>query len=297
VQLEQAEGQMAHDQATLSNARIDLARYQTLVQQEAVPRQTLDTQVAAVAQDEGAIKSDQAAIDSAKLNLVYCRIAAPISGVVGLRLVDPGNMVHAADTNGLLVIAQVQPIAVLFTLPEDGLPPVLKKLRAGAVLPVDAYNRDKSKKLASGRLLTVDNQVDPTTGTIRLKAVFANRDNALFPQQFVNVRLLVDTERGQVLVPSVAIQRGAQGTFVYVVKSDSTVEARTLTVGITEGNSTAIVNDGLKEGEKGLQEGELVVTDGADKLQPGSKVSAKPDKGGHGAPGGATANPAGGPTA
>lgn len=302
VQLEQAEGQLAKDQATLANARIDLSRYQTLIKQDAIPQQTLDTQVATVLQDEGVVKTDQAAIDNSKLNLTYCRITAPISGVVGLRLVDPGNMVHAADTNGLLVITQIQPITVIFTLPEDGLPPVLKKLRAGLTLTADAYNRDKSQKLASGRLSIVDNQVDPTTGTIRLRAEFANRDNALFPQQFVNTRLLVDTERNQVLVPSVAIQRGAVGTFVYVLKTDKTVDARPVTIGISEGGNTSIINDPQKPDE-GLKPGEQVVIDGADKLQPGSKVSI-PASSPHGGPGnsgghtgGSHGNSAGGPAA
>ncbi len=291
VQFEQAEGQMAHDQALLANARVDLERYQTLVAQDAVPKQQLDTQVALVAQDEGAIKSDQAAIDNAKLQLVYCRITAPISGRIGLRLVDPGNIVHATDTTGLLVIAQIQPIAVIFTLPEDNLPPVLRKLRAGASLSSDAYNRDKSQKLASGHLLTVDNQIDPTTGTLRLKAIFQNTENTLFPQQFVNVRLLVDIERGKAIVPASAIQRGPQGTFVYVIKPDSTVEARPVTVGVTEGNDASI--------ERGLQVGERVVSDGAEKLQPGSKVTVRPETGAPSPAGsaGPAAAPRGGPAA
>ncbi len=245
-----------------------------------------------VAQSEGAIKTDQANIDNAKLQLVYCRVTAPIDGRIGLRLVDPGNIVHAADANGLLVIAQVQPIAVLFTLPEDSLPPVLKKLRAGASLRADAYNRDRSQKLASGRLLTVDNQIDPTTGTLRLKAVFDNKDNALFPMQFVNVRLLVEIRQGEVIVPAVAIQRGSQGTFVYIVKADNTVEVRPVTVGITEANTASI--------DRGLQAGEMVVTDGADKLQPGSKVTVRTDTGVpvRGRPSGpAGSSPAGGPPA
>jgi multidrug efflux system membrane fusion protein len=267
VQLEQAEGQMAHDQALLSNARLDLTRYRTLLAQEAIPKQQLDTQVATVGQYDGAIRTDQAAIDNAKLQITYCRITAPISGRIGLRLVDPGNMVHANDTNPMLIITQMQPITVVFTLPEDSLPPVLRKLRAGARLPVDAYNRDRSQKLASGRLLTVDNQIDQTTGTLKLKAVFENREETLFPQQFVNVRLLVETRRNQVIVPSVAIQRGSQGTFVYVVKSDSTVEVRPVAAGVSEGGNTSI--------DRGLEAGEAVVTDGADKLQPGSKVTIR----------------------
>jgi membrane fusion protein, multidrug efflux system len=271
VQLEQAEGQMARDQATLANARLDLSRYQTLIQEEAIPRQQLDTQAATVAQTEATIKSDQAAIDSAKLNLTYCRITSPIPGRVGLRLVDPGNIVHAADANGLLVITQMQPITAVFTLPEDTLDPVLRKSRAGIVLPVSAYNRDRSKLLETGQLLTADNEIDPTTGTLRLKAVFENRDRTLIPNEFVNVRLLVDTLRGQVIVPTTAIQRGAQGTFAYVIKPDHTVEARPVTEGITEQNSTSVT--------AGLKAGELVVTDGADKLQPGSKVTVRSEPG------------------
>ena len=279
VMLEQAEGQMAHDQALLANAKVDLERYQTLLKQDAIPKQQLDTQTATVAQYEGQIKTDQAAIDSAKLQITYCRISAPIIGRIGLRLVYPGNMVHASDTNGMLVITQIQPIAVLFTIPEDSLPPVLHKLHAGATLPVDAYNRDFSQKLDSGKLLTVDNQIDPTTGTSRLKAVFENRGYNLFPNQFVNVRLLVDTRHNQIVVPSVAVQTGSQGKFVYVVKPDSTVDARVVTPGITEGNDTTI--------DAGLKVNEAVVIDGAEKLQPGSKVRIRADGGSQGHGGGA----------
>ncbi len=271
VQLEQAEGQMAKDQALLADARLDLERYRTLVPQDAIPKQQLDAQVATVGQYEGALKTDQAAIDNAKLQLVYCRITSPISGRVGLRLVDPGNIVHAADANGLLIIAQVQPITVVFTLPEDSLPPVLKKLNAGASMVVDAYNRDKSQKLASGRLLTTDNTIDPNTGTLKLKAVFENRAGTLFPSQFVNVRLQLEIMRAQVIVPAVAIQRGAQGTYVFVIKPDHKVELRPVKTGITEGENTSI--------ESGIRAGDLVVTDGADKLQSGSVVSVKPEPG------------------
>jgi multidrug efflux system membrane fusion protein len=272
VQLEQAQGQLAHDEAVLDNARVDLERYRNLLEQEAIPKQQLDTQAALVAQEEGTIKADQAAIDNAKLQLTYCHITAPISGRIGLRLVDPGNMVHASDPNGMLVITQMHPITVVFTLPEDSLAPVLRKVRDGAALPVEAYNRDKTQKLASGRLLTTDNQIDPNTGTLKLKAVFENREDTLFPNQFVNVRMLVDAKRGQVIVPVAAIQRGSQGTFVYVVKPDKTVEARPISVGIVAGNNASI--------EKGLEAGEMVVTDGADKLQPGSRVTAVTDRGG-----------------
>jgi multidrug efflux system membrane fusion protein len=221
VQLEQAQGQLARDQAQLSNARIDLARYELLLQQDAIPKQQLDTQIATVAQLEGAIKSDKAAIDTAKLQLVYCHINAPITGRIGLRLVDAGNMIHTTDPNGLVVITQVQPISVLFTLPEDSLPPVLKKLRSGYLLHVDAFDRAGTSKVASGVLSTVDNQIDQTTGTLRLKAIFENQDNELFPNQFVNVKLLIDIKKNAVIVPIVAIQRGPQGNFLYVVKQDS----------------------------------------------------------------------------
>ena len=264
VQLAQAEGQLARDQAQLNNAKVDLARYQMLYEQDSIPKQQLDTQLATVGQFEGGIKADQAQIDNARLQLTYCHITAPISGRVGLRLVDAGNMVHANDQNGLLVITQVQPISVLFTIPEDNLPPVLKKLRAGARLPVEAYDHSGKTKTATGYLLTLDNQIDPSTATSRLKAVFQNRDSALFPNQFVNARLLLDVKKGSLIVPAVAIQRGPQGTFVYVVKADQTVEVRPVTVGLTEGNDASM--------EKGLSEGERVVVDGVDKLQSGSKV-------------------------
>jgi multidrug efflux system membrane fusion protein len=264
VQLAQAEGQLARDQAQLNNAKVDLARYQTLLEQDSIPKQQLDTQVAAVAQFEGAIKADQAQIESARLELTYCRITAPIGGRVGLRLLDVGNIVHSNDQNGVLVITQVQPISVLFTIPEDDLPPVLKKLRTGARLPVEAYDRSGKTKIATGYLLTLDNQIDPSTGTARLKAVFQNRDNALFPNQFVNIRLLLDVRRESLLVPVVAIQRGPQGTFVYVVKASQAVEVRPVTLGITEGNDASI--------DAGLSTGEVVVVDGMDKLQAGSHV-------------------------
>ncbi len=267
VQLEQAEGLLARDQATLANAKLDLERYHTLLAQDAIPEQQLATQESTVRQLEATIKADQAAIDDAKLQLVYCRITAPIDGRIGLRLVDPGNIVHASDASGLLVITQVQPIAVIFTLPEDALSPVLSRIKAGAVLSVDAYNRDRSSKLASGNLLTTDNAIDPNTGTLRFKAVFRNQDNALFPNQFVNIRLLLEVLRGQVIVPSAAIQRGPQGSYVYVVRPDNTAELRNIRTGVSEGDSTSI-NQGLKAGE-------IVVTDGTDRLKPGSRVAMR----------------------
>jgi len=267
VQLTQAEGQMAKDQAQLKNAQIDLERYKVLFQQDSIAKQQLDTQEALVRQDEGAIKVDQGQIDNARLQLVYSNITAPISGRVGLRLVDAGNMVHASDANGLLVITQIDPIAVIFTIPEDSLPQVQKQIRAGQKLPVDAYDRDLKHKLAAGSLMTIDNQIDQTTGTVKLKAVFPNGDGALFPNQFVNARLLVDTVRDVVIVPNAAIQRNAQAAFVYVVKPDTTVAVRNVKIGETEGDETAIIG--------GLSAGEVVVTDGVDKLQPGAKVALR----------------------
>ena len=267
VQLAQAEGQMAKDQAQLKNAKIDLERYKVLLAQDSVSQQQLDTQIAAVNQYEGIIKSDQAQIDTAKLLLTYTRITAPITGRIGLRLVDQGNMVRTTDQNGLAVIMQVQPIAVLFNIPEDDLPPVLKKMRAGQQLEVEAYNRDLKKKLATGTLLTIDNQIDPTTGTIRCKAVFPNEDNALFPNQFVNARLLIETKQNATIVPASAIQRSVQSTFVYVVKEDSTVEVRTIVLGPTEGDDVSI--------DSGLAPGEVVVIEGVDRVQRGMKVAPR----------------------
>jgi len=267
VQLEMAEAALAHDQALLANAKVDLNRYQQLVKTDAIPSQQLDTQVALVAQYEATIKQDQANIDSAKLNLTYCHIAAPITGVLGLRLVDPGNIVHASDASGMITIAQVSPITVLFTIPEDDLPQVVKKLNAGVHLPVDAYNRDDSTKLASGTLLTLDNQIDPTTGTSKLKAVFANKDHTLFPQQFVNIHLLADTLTNQLVVPNVAVQNGQQGTFVYVVDDDSRVHLKTVKVGVTNANDADILG--------GITDGDRVVIDGTDRLIEGAVVRVR----------------------
>jgi multidrug efflux system membrane fusion protein len=267
VQLELAEGTLARDQAMLNNAKLDLQRYQTLLAQDAIPKQQLDTQTALVAQYEGNIKQDTANINSAKLNLTYAKVTAPITGVVGLRQVDPGNIVHASDANGMIVITQLQPISVLFTIPEDSLPQVTQKLRAGAHLPVDAYNRDNSKKIASGTLVTLDNQIDSTTGTSKLKAVFKNTDNALFPQQFVNIRLLVDTLGNQQVVPNVAVQNGQQGTFVYVVDEDSRVHLKPVQVGITTQTSSQILG--------GLSDGDRVVVDGTDRLIEGARVRVR----------------------
>jgi len=265
VQLEQAEGQLAKDQAQQKNAELDYARFQQLYKEGVIAKQQLDTQQALTAQFDGSIKSDQAQIDNAKLQLTYSRITAPLTGRIGLRLVDPGNMVHASDANGLLTIMQVQPIAVLFTLPQDQLPDVYPKLRAGDHLTVEAYDRDNIAKLTTGRLLTIDNQIDPTTGTFKLKAEFSNQDNTLFPNQFLNVHLLVGTKPDLVIIPSAALLRGQQGPYVYVLQADQTVKARNVVVALTAGNSIGL--------SSGLQAGETVVTDGQDKLQDGSKVT------------------------
>ena len=264
AQLDQAEGQMQKDQALLANARIDAERYRVLFEQDSVAKQQLDTQLSLVRQYEGTVRVDQSAIDSAKLQLIYSRIVAPISGRLGLRQVDPGNIVRASDANGLVVITQLQPISVVFTIPEDSLPPVMKKLRAGEKLAVDAYDRADKVKLASGTLLTVDNQIDPATGTVKLKAQFANQDMSLFPNQFANVHMLLEVKRDATVVPGAAIQRGTPGTFVYAVKPDNTVTVRVVKLGPIQGDSVSI--------EAGLAPGEQVVVDGADKLREGAKV-------------------------
>jgi multidrug efflux system membrane fusion protein len=264
---EQAEGQLAHDQALLQNALVDLQRYETLWKQDSIPQQTLATQQALVLQDQGTVKVDQAAVDTAKLNIVYCNITAPIDGRVGLRLVDEGNMVNSTDSNGLLVITQLQPITVIFTIPEDSIPQVMDKLNGGQTLSVDAYSRDMTQKLATGTLLTIDNQIDTTTGTLKLKAIFPNTDNALFPNQFVNIRLLVETKENVVLVPVAAVQHGTQGDFIFVLNpQDSTVTMENVTVGTID-NSQAEIDSGIKDGDQ-------VVINGVDKLQNGTKVKA-----------------------
>jgi membrane fusion protein, multidrug efflux system len=265
VQLLQAEGQLAKDEASLKNARLDLERFRSLLVDGLISRQQLDAQVAAVNQDEGAVQSDKAQIESARLNLTYSRIAAPISGRVGLRLVDPGNMVHASDATGLVVIAELQPITVVFTIPADRLPAVLAKSKGGRGLVVEAWDRDLERRLATGAVLAVDNQIDPTTGTIRIKALFQNEDLKLFPNQFVNARLLVDTLRGVTLVPTAALQRSPQAMYVYAVTPEKTVAMRTVEVLHTEGDETAVGS--------GVQAGEVVVVDGIEKLQPGAKVA------------------------
>jgi membrane fusion protein, multidrug efflux system len=267
VQLTQAEGQLARDQALLKNAQLDLERYRVLWQQDSVQKQQLDTQEALVRQYEGVVKTDQGQIDSAKLQLIYCRIASPITGRVGLRLVDPGNIVRATDANGLVVITQLQPITVVFPISEDNLPLVLPKLKAGNQLAVEAWDRDDKRKIAEGVLLTIDNQVDPTTGTVRFKATFDNKDNQLFPNQFVNAHLLVDVRVGATVVPASATQRGPRGTYVYIVNADNSVTQRLIEMGETQKGLTVI--------KSGVAPGELVVVDGAERLRDGARVEVK----------------------
>jgi len=265
VALDQAEGQLAKDQASQNDAKVDLSRYQQLWQEGVIPRQQLDSQQETVGQYDGAIKSDQAQIDNAKLQLTYSRVTSPIDGRVGLRLVDPGNIVHAADTNGILVITQVQPIAVIFTLPEDNLPEVVAEMKKRQLL-VEAYNRDNNMKLGQGVLLTLDNQIDQTTGTIKLKSQFDNRDQTLWPNQFVNIRLFLNVRKDAIVIPTAALQSGAQGPFVYVVSSGNQAQVRSIQTEFSEGNISVI--------REGLNEGEEVVVDGQDKLQSGATVSA-----------------------
>ncbi|MCX7417951.1 MAG: MdtA/MuxA family multidrug efflux RND transporter periplasmic adaptor subunit, partial [Planctomycetia bacterium] len=267
VQRDQAEGQLAKEEATLKAAKQMAARYNQLLPLKTVTQQEVDEQNAIVQQTEGGLQTVRATLKNAKLQLAYCRIMAPISGRIGLRLVDQGNIVRANDANGLAVITQLQPISLLFTIPQDDIIRVQKEMRVGESLAVDAFDRDFKTKLAAGKLVAIDNQVDPTTGTVRLKAVFENEDSSLFPNQFVNARLLVGTQRNALTVPSAAVQRGPSSTFVYVVQSDETVELRNIEIGPTEGSETSI--------RSGLSAGEIVVTEGLDKLQPGSKVATR----------------------
>jgi membrane fusion protein, multidrug efflux system len=264
VQLEQAEGQLAKDQAQLKDMQVDYERYQLLFKEGVIPKQQLDTQQAQVGTYEGAIKADMATIDNAKLQITYSHITAPIGGRVGLRLVDIGNIVHATDTNGLLVITQLQPIAVLFSLPQDQLPDVVAKMHGAKQLSVEAFDRDNTEKIATGKLLTIDNQIDTTTGTYKLKAVFDNAKNELFPNQFVNVHLLVDTKKNVVLVPTTAILRGPNGSYVFGVNADNAVSVKTVKVANTAGNLAGIAT--------GLSDGDIVVIDGQDKLKDGIVV-------------------------
>src|SRR6202050_5627422 len=266
VQLEQMQAQIVKDQATLRDARLNLERYTTLIPSGSIAQQQVDTQKSLVDQLDGQVRTDQAQIDNAKLQLVYCNITAPFTGRVGLRQVDPGNIVHAADTNPMLILTQLQPIAVIFTLPEDQLPTVAQHMKNSTLL-VEAYSRDNETKLATGKLQTIDNQIDPTTGTAKLKAVFNNKDNQLWPNQFVNANLLLETRKKSTVLPTAAILRGPQGAFVYLVKSDKTVEARAVTLALTQGTTTAV--------SSGINPGDTVVTDGQDKLQTGSSIEPR----------------------
>ncbi len=265
VQLTEAEGQYQRDEAMLKDARVELARYRSLFARDAIPKQILDVQVATVHQNEGTVKNDRGLVENAKLQLVYCRITAPVSGRVGLRLVDPGNIVHATDTTGMLVITQLQPITVVFSVAEDFLPQIQQQLRLGHRLAVDAFDRAKQNRIAAGEVLTFDNQIDTTTGTVKLKAIFQNEDGALFPNQFVNARLLVDVHQGATLVPAAAVQRNTEGAFVYLVKPDHTVAIQAVSVGTIDGDAAEIV--------KGLEPGAVIATDNFDKLQEGIRVA------------------------
>jgi membrane fusion protein, multidrug efflux system len=264
VMLTQANGQMARDQALLKNAQIDLERYKTLLAQDSISKQQVDTQEALLRQYQGTVQSDQGAIDNARLQITYSRITAPIPGRVGLRQVDPGNIIHASDSNGLVTITEVKPVTVIYPVAEDNVPRIVKRMQSGPDMAVDAYDRSGNKKLATGRLLTIDNQIDTSTGTVKLKAEFPNQDGALFPNQFVNVRMGVETHQDATLVPTAAIQRGAPGTFVFLVKEDKSVAVTPVKLGAVEGETTEVLS--------GLQPGNLVVVDGADKLRDGGKV-------------------------
>jgi multidrug efflux system membrane fusion protein len=262
--LAQAKGNLARDEAMLKGAQVDLARYQGLAAQNAVPHQTLDTQIALVAQDQGTVEADKAAVKSAEVNLAYCRILSPLDGRVGIRQVDQGNYVTPTDANGIVVITQLHPISVLFTVPEDNLQAIAGRLRAGAVLPATALDRSASTKIEEGSTQTFDSQIDPTTGTIRLRAQFSNDERLLFPNQFVNIRLLVDTHKDVTTMSTAGIQRGAPGTFVYLVNADSTVSVRPVKLGVTDGDRVEVLS--------GLAPGDRIVIDGADKLRDGAKI-------------------------
>ncbi|HLJ00580.1 MAG TPA: efflux RND transporter periplasmic adaptor subunit [Bradyrhizobium sp.] len=262
--LAQAKGQLARDEAMLRGAQVDLTRYQGLAAQNAVPHQTLDTQIALVAQDQGTVEADRASVKSAEVNLQYCRIVSPLDGRVGLRQIDQGNYVTPGDANGLVVITQLQPISVLFTVPEDHLPAIAKRIQSGATLPATALDRTGATKIADGSLQTFDSQIDPTTGTIKLRAQFSNQDRSLYPNQFVNIRLLLDTHKDVTTISTAGIQRGVPGTFVYLVNDDSTVSVRPVKLGVTDGDRVEVLS--------GLAPGERIVIDGADKLRDGAKI-------------------------
>jgi multidrug efflux system membrane fusion protein len=265
--LAQARGQLARDEAMLRGAQVDLARYQGLAAQNAVPHQQLDTQIALVAQDQGIVEADRATVKAAEVNLQYCHILSPLNGRVGLRQVDQGNYVTPGDANGIVVITQLQPISVLFTLPEDNLQAIANRLKEGAVLPTAAYDRSSANKLATGNLDTFDSQIDPTTGTIKLRAQFDNEARTLYPNQFVNVRLLLDTHKGVTTMSTAGIQRGVPGTFVYLINADNTVSVHPVKLGVTDGDRVEVLS--------GIQPGDRIVIDGADKLRDGAKINVR----------------------
>ncbi|HUA38106.1 MAG TPA: efflux RND transporter periplasmic adaptor subunit [Candidatus Sulfopaludibacter sp.] len=269
----QAEGQLARDTALLADAKLDLERYKEAYESNAIPRQQYDTQGATVQQDEGTVQLDQGNLDSAKVNLAYCHITSPVNGRVGLRLVDPGNIVQANGTTPLVVVAQLQPITVIFNVAEDYLPQIQAPLREGKKLVVDAFDRTDQKKLATGTLETLDNEIDTTSGTLKLRAIFTNDDESLFPNQFVNVRLLVDTHKDVTLVPNTVIQRNDEGAFVYLLQTNQTVAMHPITAGVTDGNMSEV---------DGLDEGDVVAADNFNRLTDGAKVTIRPATGGHG---------------
>jgi membrane fusion protein, multidrug efflux system len=265
VQLEKDQGQLAHDQGLLDQAQADLKRFTTLGRQDSIAQQQVEDQRFLVQQYQGTVKVDQGAIDNDRLNIAYCHITAPVTGRVGLRLVDPGNYVQAFSTTGLVMLTELDPISVIFTVTEDNLPDVMRQLHAGATLPVDAYDRANSNKLASGKVAAVDSQINTTTGTVNIRALFPNPNDALFPNQFVNARLLVDTLHNVTRVPVAAVQQGAPGAFVYVINADGTVSVKTVKLGVTDGKLEQVIS--------GLSAGDRVVTDGTDRLRDGAKVT------------------------
>ncbi|HXQ83538.1 MAG TPA: efflux RND transporter periplasmic adaptor subunit [Xanthobacteraceae bacterium] len=281
----QFEGQLAHDQGLLAQAQMDLARYQILTQQNSIARQQAEDQVFIVQQYQGTVKLDQAQIDAQSLNIAYCHIVSPVSGRVGLRLVDPGNYVQTTTSGGIAVITQLQPITVVFSVPEDDLPEIMPQMNSGATLAVTVYDRANLHELATGKVSAVDNQIDTTTGTVKVRAQFDNADNALFPNQFVNARLLIETLQNAVTVPTSAVQRGSPGAYVYVINADSTVSVRQISVGAIDG-TTATVNSGLTVGDR-------VVVDGTDRLRDGLRVSVAAENGQPTVPGAARTRGAG----
>lgn len=275
IQLHTAEAALARDSATLRNAKLNLERYKALRDQKLIPQQQVDDQQTLADQTQAAVMADQAQADNARLLLDYARITSPIDGVTGVRLVDPGNLVHASDQNGIVVVTQLDPIAVVFTLPEDDLPRVSTELAKGPV-PVEAYSRDGTQKLGDGKLTVIDNQINTTTATIKLKSTFDNPSRVLWPQEFIKARLLLATRTGAIVVPATVVQRGPQGTYAYVVKDDQTVEMRPIELDTTQGELALIA--------KGLEPGEKVVADGQNQLRPGAKISARPQGAGHAPP-------------